>query len=941
MDSHTSNIKSEVLKVDHSFKVPKYIMHCFGEKTFLALFTAVNEIGQIRIQGLTVGKSLNELRIIIGRFKDECIKRNIGLPGFIFTDNCCADRAFFESEFPHLVNSVSSGIYTKYLQLPSDIEIINVETVSHCNNVCNSFLAENNVVLGLDAEWYVHNKSPQKLSIIQICHAGFVFIIYMFKLKRIPLSLEQLLLSPNIIKTGKNVAADVRKVFRDWGNREIENTMEIGLCELGMTAKKKLVVEKASASLSDILFRVSGFELDKTPRLSNWEQYPLPAHLVQYAAIDAYASLKVYISLSSLSVVSRLKSTIDEGHSICILQKSLSSNIVIASGTVHSSVGSKQLNVFVEEVYAPGALLGVSDIEAKDAVGQVVLCDIKQLSIEHEKPTVGDCSDSIPVETATPLAPESIRNEQRVLEDVFHFMDRIKVKQHPLRKLYFSLFSLSIFSMDTSDYEAVRKVFVENGESDKFENTCFFWDDYMQKRIRRYIRPPRDLVPRLKEFFSLFLSIDGFFTDNQKTQIPDLLLHAEKGCITDPEGLVMYIEIGTDSDSLKLYKCIRGTNATESYHQKAIKSFSPYNASAEFGNALLGDNRLRHNYRAAVRFAGTYDCGHYDLHLIDLLQLVYCKIFDRPLFDDWDSSLDWSPTTESFGIVPIWQPGEIQLPSVLPALSEQYRYLASRMETEYPCLPIHTDDEKKLFKKCILKGLTTDQMVASFANSINGSSIFLKTPEQLRQYDKKFKDLTESRKLIAEYTKQIGDIERTLFDTRAMVPSVQLGESLLSIPDPPITDDAPEDPAMLLDHDADFPALADVSQLLVVAPSATTAVTYPAAEITADEINIESNISSDDVQMRSIVPSMQVGIPLNKSTVSLQAESLIPETNVPSVVETKTRTCRVHYITDENIRMECGKTDCKGSQGSIYCKTPREEYRVHVPKKRKRRKKTE
>jgi hypothetical protein len=80
------------------------------------------------------------------------------------------------------------------------------------------------------------------------------------------------LLDPSILKTGRNVDGDFRKVMRDYcPDLDCSGPID-GLCELGAMAKKANIVESGSASLDSISQAVLSYRLDKTDWNAEREQ---------------------------------------------------------------------------------------------------------------------------------------------------------------------------------------------------------------------------------------------------------------------------------------------------------------------------------------------------------------------------------------------------------------------------------------------------------------------------------------------------------------------------------------------------------------------------------------------------------------------------------------------------------------------------------------------
>ncbi|MBT5895664.1 MAG: hypothetical protein HOH61_07150 [Rhodospirillaceae bacterium] len=75
-----------------------------------------------------------------------------------------------------------------------------------------------------------------------------------------------------------------------------------------------------------------------------------------------------------------------------------------------------------------------------------------------------------------------------------------------------------------------------------------------------------------------------------------------------------------DSDGLTLYKSMRGSNKTESYHQKLIRMLGAYNMSVPLADAIISEFNFRYSVKAGVRHRLLPDIGHYDHKLVYLIQ---------------------------------------------------------------------------------------------------------------------------------------------------------------------------------------------------------------------------------------------------------------------------------------------------------------------------------
>ncbi|KAJ7435705.1 hypothetical protein B0H11DRAFT_2256944 [Mycena galericulata] len=145
----------------------------------------------------------------------------------------------------------------------------------------------------------------------------------------------------------------------------------------------------------------------------------------------------------------------------------------------------------------------------------------------------------------------------RVLDDAYHFMDRLLrliSKQHPAYKEFAHLFRETIF--------------IRHGEDEA--------NGAINRRVRRYIPSPEKLVKDLLLLFTCFqnlLDADGkkFFTKDARKQAAALVETARLGFLSDPPGMAVYYLIGRDKNGLNLYRTVRGTNSVEGGVHKQIR----------------------------------------------------------------------------------------------------------------------------------------------------------------------------------------------------------------------------------------------------------------------------------------------------------------------------------------------------------------------------------
>ncbi|KAJ6595305.1 hypothetical protein B0H10DRAFT_2232939 [Mycena sp. CBHHK59/15] len=199
------------------------------------------------------------------------------------------------------------------------------------------------------------------------------------------------------------------------------------------------------------------------------------------------------------------------------------------------------------------------------------------------------------IERTFTLMQQSEKLPSRVLDDAFHYMDRLLrllSKKHSAFKAFAHDFSEAIFVRDHSDECAVRAVIEKNGGD---------WEYYkraksstLNRRIRRYIPERTVLLGRLDKLFNAYQDIQcstkksngPFFSDEAKEMVQHLLQTAREGYLSDPPGIPLYYLMGKDRDGLNVYRTVRGTNSLEGgFHMVVRRIFGSLRASPELAES--------------------------------------------------------------------------------------------------------------------------------------------------------------------------------------------------------------------------------------------------------------------------------------------------------------------------------------------------------------------
>jgi hypothetical protein len=101
-------VDGEHLSGDHSFKLAKTI-YSDGGKPFAAMYSIMNEFGQVVAWWLTDGTQMGELKASIQMLKQRYYSHGFeGVKSFT-TDRCCDERGFWNRIFSFLDNYVSDA----------------------------------------------------------------------------------------------------------------------------------------------------------------------------------------------------------------------------------------------------------------------------------------------------------------------------------------------------------------------------------------------------------------------------------------------------------------------------------------------------------------------------------------------------------------------------------------------------------------------------------------------------------------------------------------------------------------------------------------------------------------------------------------------------------------------------------------------------------------
>mmetsp|Transcript_84917 Transcript_84917/g.169949 ORF Transcript_84917/g.169949 Transcript_84917/m.169949 type:complete len:293 (-) Transcript_84917:493-1371(-) len=153
----------------------------------------------------------------------------------------------------------------------------------------------------------------------------------------------------------------------------------------------------------------------------------------------------------------------------------------------------------------------------------------------------------------------------------------------------------------------------------------------------------------------------------------------------------------------------------------------------------------RYTHRLSERRrTGFSKFGHYDMWLIDELQLLVERNHGVHLYPGCTNTADFCDTTERFGTVPLHSAALAQAmssislpPGVTSKITADQQYLCARMGTPAPLLPVHGEKECTLFSKMIRTTTAGqfgnyEQMALDWCAKVDGIDISSKLPVYLR-----------------------------------------------------------------------------------------------------------------------------------------------------------------------------------------------------------------
>ena len=314
-----------------------------------------------------------------------------------------------------------------------------------------------------------------------------------------------------------------------------------------------------------------------------------------------------------------------------------------------------------------------------------------------------------------------------MLGDAFHFMDRPKVPvKHCFKKGYFVALRNAWYIFNPEALAHLNAELAKDGLTEaEIEAKMYYNFAYFRKRVPRLVPPPEEHYRRVRAVFALYGSqVDAksgraLFNDAAWKKANNVLAEVLEGLAANPPGVQFYYqsldakgEPAFDEHRIPLLDCSRGTNDVENSHKQIVTTFGTWCTGVEMSDVLHAERRHRYNHKVSERRrSGFPRLGHFDTWLIDELQLVHEENHGVPLYDSWNNTGDLKDTAEKFGTVRLHSDAldealnGIDLPPAVTAgFTRDQKYLCKRMGTPAPLLPVHGEEENRLFDELIRVG---------------------------------------------------------------------------------------------------------------------------------------------------------------------------------------------------------------------------------------------
>lgn len=167
--------------------------------------------------------------------------------------------------------------------------IVVISSPLDCRKVIKYLLTQS--IIGFDTETRpsFHKGTSHKVALLQLSTADECFLIRLNRTGLIP-EIKELMESENVMKVGLSIKDDLHSLSA------LDMINPANVLELQSYVKKFNIADNSLQKVYAIIFNE---RISKGQRLTNWEAETLTEAQQGYAALDAYACLRIYKHLSS------------------------------------------------------------------------------------------------------------------------------------------------------------------------------------------------------------------------------------------------------------------------------------------------------------------------------------------------------------------------------------------------------------------------------------------------------------------------------------------------------------------------------------------------------------------------------------------------------------------------------------------------------------------
>ncbi|WWD09860.1 hypothetical protein V865_007989 [Kwoniella europaea PYCC6329] len=200
-----------------------------------------------------------------------------------------------------------------YRERPNPPKVVYTSSPSEANEYLSQL---NGNALGFDLEWPVCRKERDpttgrevrkqgKVALLQFCDEHMILLYHVRDHTTLPSEITRLLRDPKIYKLGVAVGQDGSKITRDFPDIFPKLPLELLEQKLARMVDPERWKHRTYhlISLADLCKTYLGKRLDKSEdvRMGDWSKATLSGRDIAYAANDVYASLQIYLVLTSMA----------------------------------------------------------------------------------------------------------------------------------------------------------------------------------------------------------------------------------------------------------------------------------------------------------------------------------------------------------------------------------------------------------------------------------------------------------------------------------------------------------------------------------------------------------------------------------------------------------------------------------------------------------------